>query len=79
MSNPAGRDTMLLSNVHNCAQHLTILPCAVMIIMIMDGSCIAQIFPSRKLNALAHTIHATKHTDINIIYASPHTHISWSA
>ena len=39
-----------------------------------------QIFLSRKLNALAHTIHANIHTDINIIYASPppphtHTHI----
>ena len=43
----------------------------------MDGSCIAQTFPSRKLNALAHTIHANIHTDINTIYASPpHTHHS---
>ena len=39
----------------------------------MDGSCIAQIFPSRKLNVLAHTIHANIHTDINII-PPPHTH-----
>ena len=30
-------------------------------IIIMDGSCIVQIFPSRKLNALAHTIHANIH------------------
>ena len=41
----------------------------------MDGYCIAQICPSRKLNALAHTIHANIHTDINIIYPSTHTHI----
>ena len=50
----------------------------IIIIMIMDGSCIAQISPSRKLNALAHTIHANIQTDINIIYAPPphtHTHI----
>ena len=40
----------------------------------MDGSCIAQIFPSRKLNALAHTIHTNMHTDINIIYTHTHTH-----
>ena len=41
----------------------------------MDGSCIAQIFPSRKLNALlAHTIHANIHTDINKIYTHTHTH-----
>ena len=44
------------------------------IILMMDGSCIAQTFLPRKLNALAHTIHANIHTDINIIYASPHTH-----
>ena len=44
--------------------------------IIMDGSCIAQIFPSRKLNALAHTIHANIHIDINIIYPDPtYTHI----
>ena len=44
-------------------------------IIIMDGSCIAQNFPSKKLNALAHTIHANIHTDINIIYPPPpHTH-----
>ena len=43
----------------------------------MDGSCIAQIFPSRKLKALAHIIHANIHTDINIIYhpPTPHTHL----
>ena len=43
----------------------------------MDGSCIVQIFLSRKLNVLAHTIHANIHTDINIIYPPPpptHTH-----
>ena len=40
----------------------------------MDGSCIAKIFSSRKLNALAHTIHPNIHTDINIIYPPPHTH-----
>ena len=47
----------------------------------MDGSCLARIFPSKKkkkknLNALAHTIHANMHTDINIIYPPPliHTH-----
>ena len=42
----------------------------------MDGSCIAQIFSSRKLNALAHTIHANIHTDTNIIhpYTQRHTH-----
>ena len=45
-----------------------------MIIIIRDGSCIAQIFPSRKVNALAHTIHANIHTDINIMYPSTHTH-----
>ena len=37
------------------------------IVIIMDGSCIAQIFPSRKFKALAHTIHANIHTDINMI------------
>ena len=38
----------------------------------MDGSCIAQIFPSRKLNALAHTIH----THVHITYPPPpNTHI----
>ena len=42
----------------------------VIIIMIMDSSCTAQIFRSRKLSALAHTIHANIPTDINII----HTH-----
>ena len=45
-----------------------------MIIIIMDGSCIAQIFPSRKLHALAHIIHGNIHTDINIIYPPTHTH-----
>ena len=47
------------------------------VIIISDGSCIAKIFPSRKLNALAHIIHANIHTDINIIHPSPpdtHTH-----
>ena len=41
------------------------------IIIIKDGSCIAQIFPSRNLNVLAHTIHANIHTDINIHYGPP--------
>ena len=42
----------------------------------MDGSCIAQIFPSRKLTALAHAIHANIHADINMIDPSSiHTHI----
>ena len=45
----------------------------IVIIIIMDGTCIAQLFPSRKLNALAHTIHII-YTDINIIYPSTHTH-----
>ena len=40
----------------------------------MDGSCIAQIFSSRKLNALAHTIDANIHTDINIIHPYTHRH-----
>ena len=40
----------------------------------MGGSCIAQIFPSRKLNALAYTNHANIHTDINIITTHKHTH-----
>ena len=62
-------------------------------IIIMDGSCTAHIFPSRKLNALACSIHANRHTDINIIYPPPpththrhahththtHTHTSWFA
>ena len=39
----------------------------------MDGSCIVQIFPSTKLNALAHTIHANVHTDVNI-FTPRHTH-----
>ena len=39
----------------------------IIIIIIIDGSCIAQIFPSSKLNALAHAIHAKPHTDISII------------
>ena len=43
----------------------------IIIIIIMDGSCIARIFPSRKLNPLAHTIYANMHTDINIIYPHP--------
>ena len=41
------------------------------ITIIMDGSCIVQIFPSRKLRVLAHTIHANIHTDINIMYPPP--------
>ena len=41
---------------------------------VMDGSSIAQIFPSKKFSALAHTIHANIHTDIDIIYPSTHTH-----
>ena len=40
----------------------------------MDGSCIAQIFLSKKFSALAHTIHVNAHTDVNVIYPSPHTH-----
>ena len=40
----------------------------------MDGSCIAQIFPSRKLNALAHTIHANIHTNISHKHTHTHTH-----
>ena len=58
-------------------------------IIIMDQSYIEQIFPSRKLRALAHTIHTNIHTDINIIYpyihthacthTRTHTHTSWSA
>ena len=62
-----------------------------LIIITMDGSCVAQIFPSRKLNALAHTIHANIHTDINIMYTHTytytdtdtdthtHTHTPWPA
>ena len=46
----------------------------IIIVTIIDGSCTAQIFQSRKLTALAHTIHTNIHTDINIIYPSPHTH-----
>ena len=38
----------------------------------MDGSCIAQIFSSRKLNALAYTIHTNTHRDINIIHMHMH-------
>ena len=45
-----------------------------LIIIIMDDSCIAQIFQSRKLSALAHAIHADIHTDMNIIYTHTHTH-----
>ena len=44
------------------------------VIAIMVGSCIAQIFPSRKFNALGHIIHASIHTDINIIYTHTRTH-----
>ena len=33
----------------------------IMIMIIMDGSRLEQIFPSRKLNALAHTIHRLEH------------------
>ena len=42
--------------------------------MVTDGSCIAQIFPLRKLNTQSHTIYADMHTDLNIIYTCPHTH-----
>ena len=44
------------------------------VMIIMDGSCIVQIFPSRKLSALVHTIHTNIHTDINITYPLPPTH-----
>ena len=46
------------------------------VIIIMDGSCTAQIFPSRKPDALTHTIHANVHADINIIHTHTgvHTH-----
>ena len=43
-------------------------------IIITDGSCIAQTFPSRKLNTLAHAIHANINTYINIIHTHTHTH-----
>ena len=33
----------------------------------MDGSFVVQFFPSRKLNALAYTIHANIHSDMHII------------
>ena len=46
----------------------------IIIMIIMDGSCIAQIFPLRKLNTQSHTIYADMHTDLNIIYTCPHTH-----
>ena len=41
-------------------------------IITMGGSCIEQIFPFRKLDALAHTIHANIHTHIHIVHT--HTH-----
>lgn len=41
----------------------------------MDGSYITQIFPLRKLGALAHTVHANIHTYIHTIY----TRKTWSA
>ena len=44
------------------------------LIMIIDGSCIVQILPSRKLSAVAHTIHANIHTDINMIHTHTDTH-----
>ena len=37
----------------------------------MDGYCVAQIFLSRKLKALARIIHTDIHTYINIIYPPP--------
>ena len=40
---------------------------------IMDGSYVAQIFPSRKLSAPAHTIHVHIHKDINMIHTHTHT------
>ena len=43
----------------------------IIIIIIMDGSCIAQVLMSRKLKALARIIHADIHTYINIIYPPP--------
>ena len=43
--------------------------------IIMVCSCIAQIFPSRKLSALAHTIHANIRTAIiHKLYTHTHTH-----
>ena len=54
----------------------------IIIIIIMNGSCIAPILPSRKLNVLTHTIHANIHTDRhkhNLPLPPPtHTHTSWS-
>ena len=47
---------------------------ALLLLLLLDGSCIAQIFPSRKLNALTHNIHANINTDINIIHTHTHTH-----
>ena len=44
------------------------------IIILIGRSCIAQIFPLRKLNTQSHTIYADMHTDLNIIYTCPHTH-----
>ena len=69
------------NNVLCSGSSVIIMIIIMMIIMIMmDGSCIAQILPSRKLSALAHTIHANMHTDINILYLSLHTHThAWSA
>ena len=49
----------------------------IIIIIIMNGSCIAPILPSRKLNVLTHTIHANIHTDRhkhNLPLPPPHTH-----
>ena len=42
-----------------------------LIIILLDGSCIAQIFPSREPNEVAHNIDANINTDINIIYPPP--------
>ena len=47
----------------------------IILILIMDSSYLAQMFSSRKLNGLAHTIHANVHTYTNIIYIHTHTHI----
>ena len=44
------------------------------LLVMMDDCCTAHIFPSRKLSALAYTIHTNIHTDINIIYTHTHTH-----
>ena len=44
---------------------MTIMIILIMIItIIIDDSCIAEVFKSGKLNALAHTIHTNIHTAI---------------